>query len=74
MVSLFNRNVVDYPGTTANSSVNRTPPQVTQFVSQDKILFQTVRAAFVVTSSDFKPAASSASHQNGSCEAGEKEN
>ena len=48
IANLLNKNVVDYPGTTANN-------------------------AFVVTTSACKPAACSASHHNGSCEADEKE-
>ena len=37
------------------------------------ITFHTVRAAFIITTSDCKSAASAANHRNGSCEANQKE-
>ena len=36
MANVFKRNVVDYQGTTANSSVSRTPPRVTPSVSKQR--------------------------------------
>ena len=36
MANLLDQNNVDYPGTTGNSSVSRTPPRVTLLASSDK--------------------------------------
>ena len=35
MANLLNKNVVDYPDTTGNNSVSRTPPRVTPLVPKD---------------------------------------